>query len=99
MVGPHGRHKLLEGPASKGGSPAHIGCRVRTVDHRFAFSNPALVSAPSKNTIWALRTPCGDRNGFVLQYQFADLGMQRLHITAGSALPSRMTRVNTRKNF
>src|SRR5213596_772883 len=36
---------------------------VLTVDHRFALSNPALVSAPSKKLILALRAPCGDRNG------------------------------------
>ena len=39
---------------------------VLTVDHRFALSNPALVSAPSKKLIWALRAACGDRNGWVL---------------------------------
>ena len=32
---------------------------VRTVDHRFALSNPALVSAPSKKLSAALRAPCG----------------------------------------
>jgi hypothetical protein len=35
------------------------------VDHRFALSNPALVSAPSKQN----RSPT---------YQLPDLGMQRL---------------------
>src|SRR6516164_2423996 len=39
---------------------------VLTVDHRFALSNPALVSAPSKKLIWALRAACGDRNGWML---------------------------------
>jgi hypothetical protein len=39
---------------------------VLTVDHRFAFSNPALLSAPSKKLISALRAPCGERNGSVL---------------------------------
>ncbi|MET4391504.1 hypothetical protein ABIB73_007295, partial [Bradyrhizobium sp. F1.4.3] len=29
------------------------------VDHRFALSNPALVSAPSKKLISALHAPCG----------------------------------------
>jgi len=38
---------------------------VPAVDHRFALSNPASVSAPSKK---------------VLQRQLADLGVQRLHI-------------------
>ncbi|WP_430640226.1 hypothetical protein [Bradyrhizobium cytisi] len=32
---------------------------VLTVDHRFALSNPALVSAPSKKLISALHAPCG----------------------------------------
>ena len=32
---------------------------VLTVDHRFALSNPALVSAPSKKLSAALRAPCG----------------------------------------
>ncbi|MGY3488041.1 hypothetical protein ACVW1C_005924 [Bradyrhizobium sp. USDA 4011] len=32
---------------------------VLTVDHRFALSNPALVSAPSKKLCAALRAPCG----------------------------------------
>src|SRR6266478_3304180 len=32
---------------------------VLAVDHRFALSNPALVSAPSKKLISALRSPCG----------------------------------------
>src|ERR1700738_2650906 len=32
---------------------------VLTVDHRFALSNPALVSAPSKKLISALLAPCG----------------------------------------
>jgi hypothetical protein len=41
---------------------------VLTVDHRFALSNPALVSAPSKKLITALRAPCGDRNGLALDY-------------------------------
>jgi hypothetical protein len=31
---------------------------VRAVDHRFALSNPALVSAPSKKLSAALRAPC-----------------------------------------
>ena len=39
---------------------------VLTVDHRFALSNPALLSAPSKKLSSALRAPCGDRNGSVL---------------------------------
>jgi hypothetical protein len=32
---------------------------VLTVDHRFALSNPALVSAPSKKLITALLASCG----------------------------------------
>ena len=32
---------------------------VLTVDHRFALSNPALVSAPSKKLTTALHAPCG----------------------------------------
>ena len=36
---------------------------VLTVDHRFALSNPALVSAPSKKLISALRAPCGIETG------------------------------------
>src|ERR1700733_6418125 len=36
---------------------------VLTVDHRFALSNPALVSAPSKKLCAALRAPLWDRNG------------------------------------
>jgi hypothetical protein len=32
---------------------------VLAVDHRFALSNPALVSAPSKKLISALLAPCG----------------------------------------
>src|SRR6202051_3731098 len=32
---------------------------VLTVDHRFALSNPALVSAPSKKLCVALCSPCG----------------------------------------
>jgi hypothetical protein len=32
---------------------------VPAVDHRFALSNPALVSAPSKKLISAVRAPCG----------------------------------------
>ena len=39
---------------------------VLTVDHRFALSNPALVSAPSKKII--------------LQRQLSDLGVQRFHV-------------------
>ena len=39
-----------------------------TVDHRFALSNPALVSAPSKKLLSAPRAPCGDRNGLALGY-------------------------------
>ena len=39
---------------------------VRTVNHRFALSNPALPSAPSKK--------------IVLQRQLSNLGMQRLHV-------------------
>ena len=39
---------------------------VLTVDHRFALSNPALLSAPSKKLNSALRAPCGERNGSVL---------------------------------
>ena len=36
---------------------------VLTVDHRFALSNPALVSAPSKKLSTALRAPCGIETG------------------------------------
>jgi hypothetical protein len=36
---------------------------VCTVDHRFALSSPALVSAPSKKLRAALRTPCGIETG------------------------------------
>ena len=36
---------------------------VLTVDHRFALSNPALVSAPSKKLCTALRAPCGIETG------------------------------------
>jgi hypothetical protein len=36
---------------------------VLTVDHRFALSNPALVSAPSKKLCAALRSPCGIETG------------------------------------
>jgi hypothetical protein len=36
---------------------------VRTVNHRFALSNPALVSAPSKKLSTALRAPCGIETG------------------------------------
>jgi len=32
---------------------------VRTVDHRLALSSPALLSAPSKKLVSALRAPCG----------------------------------------
>jgi hypothetical protein len=32
---------------------------VPAVDHRFALRNPALVSAPSKKLISAVRAPCG----------------------------------------
>jgi hypothetical protein len=39
---------------------------VLTVDHRFALSDPALVSAPSKKSF--------------SQRQFADLSVQRLHV-------------------
>src|SRR6516165_1634435 len=39
---------------------------VFAVDHRFALSKPALVSAPSKKTISAPRASCGDRNGSAL---------------------------------
>ncbi len=46
---------------------------VLTVDHRFALSNPALLSALSK---------------IVLQRQFADLGVQRLHVEGGLAGPT-----------
>ena len=38
---------------------------VLTVNHRFALSNPALLSAPSKN---------------VLQRQLPDFGVERLHV-------------------
>jgi hypothetical protein len=38
------------------------------VDHRFALSKPALVSAPSKKLNSALRAPWGERNGSVLDY-------------------------------
>ena len=37
---------------------------VLTVDHRFALSNPALVSAPSKKLCTALRAPCGIETGW-----------------------------------
>jgi hypothetical protein len=36
---------------------------VVTVDHRFALSNPALVSAPSKKLLPALVAPCGIETG------------------------------------
>ena len=36
---------------------------VGAVDHRFALSNPALVSAPSKKLCTALRAPCGIETG------------------------------------
>src|SRR5450756_1155075 len=39
---------------------------VLAVDHRFALSKPALVSAPSKKLTSALRAPCGERNWSVL---------------------------------
>lgn len=42
---------------------------VLTVDHRFALSNPALVSAPSKKSFSSV--------------QLSDLGVQRLHIDGG----------------
>jgi hypothetical protein len=32
---------------------------VLALDHRFALSNPALVSAPSKKLVSALLAPCG----------------------------------------
>jgi hypothetical protein len=32
---------------------------VLTVDHRFALSNPALVSAPSKKLSWRCAPPVG----------------------------------------
>jgi len=32
---------------------------VRAVDHRFALSRPALLSAPSKKLTTALHAPCG----------------------------------------
>ena len=37
---------------------------VLTVDHRFALSNPALLSAPSKKLCTALRAPCGIEMGW-----------------------------------
>ena len=40
---------------------------VFTVDHRFALSNPALLSAPSGKLSSALRAPCGERNGSALE--------------------------------
>ena len=39
---------------------------VLTVDHRFALSNPALVSAPSKKLIRGAARPLWDRNGQAL---------------------------------
>jgi hypothetical protein len=37
---------------------------VLTVDHRFALSNPALVSAPSKKTLaWRCAPPVGAETG------------------------------------
>lgn len=36
---------------------------VFTVDHRFALSNPALVSAPSKKLCAVPRSPCGIETG------------------------------------
>ena len=36
---------------------------VLTVDHRFALSNPALLSAPSKKLSTALHAPCGIETG------------------------------------
>ena len=33
---------------------------VRAIDHRFALSNPALVSAPSKKCSPATREPCAE---------------------------------------
>ena len=39
---------------------------VLAVDHRFALSNPALVSAPSKKLVTVLRAPCVGRNGLAL---------------------------------
>src|ERR1700692_3034291 len=36
---------------------------VLTVDHRFALSNPALVSAPSKKLSWRCAPPVGAETG------------------------------------
>src|SRR5450756_1122427 len=49
----------------RGRNPFYCLSRV-TVDHRLALSKPALPSAPSKKLISALRAPCGERNGSVL---------------------------------
>jgi len=62
--------------------------RMTTVDHRVApkarfqrdaLSNPALVSAPSKKLVLGLDP------GIVLQGQFADLGVRRLHVHGRSS--------------
>ena len=53
---------------------------VRTVDHRFALSMPALLSAPSKKSFSSVSSPI--------------LACKRLQIDAGAALRSR--RVRTR---
>jgi hypothetical protein len=36
---------------------------VLAVDHRFALSNPALVSAPSKKLAWRYAPPVGAKTG------------------------------------
>ena len=36
---------------------------VLTVDHRFALSNPALLSAPSKKLAWRCAPPVGIETG------------------------------------
>jgi len=38
---------------------------VLTVDHRFALSNPALVSAPSKKLAWRYAPPVGAETGLL----------------------------------
>jgi hypothetical protein len=57
----HRTRQIVDAAAADAQNLRLLGDRqiVLTVDHRFALSNPALVSAPSKKLISALLAPCG----------------------------------------
>jgi hypothetical protein len=65
IVGRHWTRQIINAAAADLQSFRLPGDRqiVLTVDHRFALSNPALVSAPSKKTMRGAALPLWDKNG------------------------------------